>query len=215
MDANILDGLRTMLEGIKKEDAMKKILVVEDNEAAYPAIKEAFSGFGTVEIVADLSGFYKAVIVGKPNLVVTDMFFPYKTGSGKRELGLELGKEIEKAISRSEERSGGPNGNTRNAREGLAEWMGSQDEADQPLGLEVVTICEGRDIPVVVASNLNHHASKFEGVVRLLGERRYSFYEAKGKKEIIFEGSERSEEIADKGSLHFWENLVKWLKSRQ
>lgn len=82
---------------------MKKLLFVEDNAVAQSLIAEVF-GDDQIDIAGDYVTAMEKLNQGQYDLVVTDIFFPQETGTGKKELAEGLAERLrsfcqEKAIS--------------------------------------------------------------------------------------------------------------------
>jgi hypothetical protein len=68
----------------------KSVLFVEDNAVAQSLITEVFGGDYSVEIAGDYVSAMAKLDQGQFDLVITDVFFPQETGSGKREFAGKL-----------------------------------------------------------------------------------------------------------------------------
>lgn len=71
-----------------------KILFVEDNTFAQTLIAEVFGGEFNIEIAGDFVTAMENLNQVQFDLVVTDIFFPQETGTGKKELAGELAERL-------------------------------------------------------------------------------------------------------------------------
>jgi hypothetical protein len=201
-------------------------IFVEDNKDAHKHIRELWKKLRNVR-KSQVNGEYNLIIAKDYNeaiaalnssdydrimTVVTDIFFPQETGSGKREMAKEIEEEIQIAL---DERMAKDNFYCallyQDAVIGLREWATSKNEAEQPLGLKIIKECAKRNIRFCVATSFNHHNKKVEGVFQAIYAadiHRQEKYGDGNSWQCTYEiQSYKDEEEADKGNHSYWEGL--------
>ncbi|HRZ95010.1 MAG TPA: response regulator [Candidatus Moranbacteria bacterium] len=76
----------------------KSILFVEDNAIAQSLISEVFGTENQIEITGDYATAMEKLSQGQYDLVITDIFFPQETGTGKKEMAGELAERLKNFV---------------------------------------------------------------------------------------------------------------------
>lgn len=155
------------MEKNTREKVEVNFLVVEDNLEALEAAKKVFGAKGVV-YVEDLESAIKDIDEFEVKVVITDLFYPQRKGSGLRDHAEELAERIEnfcKQLFNEWSEDDWLNESNQRTLDGISKWLPSKDEKEQPLGIWLMDELKEKGFDprqIVVTSNLDHHHEKAE-----------------------------------------------------
>lgn len=143
-----------------------KVLVVEDNEKNLQTMKKHFSKYYQgyyVDYAEDFECAQQMLEKNKYDLVISDLFFPEKKGSGIKSKGNKLVNRISGDLYREREEINREFGHKHEIyTRGLIEKLVSKsklEEAYSPMGAYIVETCVNGKIPCEIFSSESGHGS--------------------------------------------------------
>lgn len=213
------------------------ILLVEDNLDAIPfaisAISEKFSVYpdeNTLIIAKDYDEAMEALDTHPEiNIVITDLFFPKKTGSDDISLGLELLEKAEVCTYECLKKEGAPVvdfcRNTLNCIKDARQSM-RKDPRDQAIGFLVAKKAMKMGKVAFIVSNIDHHEGHFRAISDLFDSYKIPYFDSlEGRRKLrsgfLWKGRQihvNNQDLFDmvfrsiakilKTQLFFWESAV-------
>lgn len=153
----------------------RNILLVEDQESFRNCAKDYFSGVDIhVDYARDLDeAMFELILNDNYTGILTDCFFPQKTGSNRKTMGYSVCDLIEYELQVCLPRLNLGRDTDYDIPKYVDELRSAIDksEADQPLGILVASEAERRNIPFLLTTSDNHHGKLADKVHNIVMSR--------------------------------------------